>query len=538
MASQPSPAPHPTRDSHLLARLIPGTIRDRLRARRDVILLMGLTFAAKPFGFVVQLLIASSFGAAAPTDAYFVGFFIATFLSSIGIQVFTTLVVPLAFDHAAKFGERATLGFLNAVLALFTAPLILFALVLLAAPRLAIAIAAPGFRGETLALAEGMTRLMAAGTILTGLGGYLSTLLNTRRVFWLPGIIPTVQAIVTIAGILALRHVIGPYALAVTFLATSAIAVIAQGVAALRLGLLRSIAPAWKDPFLARLAALAGPVLMSALIVQALFMVDKMMASGLPEGSVSALSYANTVNFLALQLFAGTFVTVLFTDLAAHIAAGDLAAFRASFQRDARYLLAMIVPFAVIAIVKSEEIVGILFGRGKFDQTAMTLTSRALVMYSIGLPMLGMNMLLARVFHSLKEMAARMAIDVAWLGANVGANLLLVRSMGVAGLALGTSIASATNIVLAMAYLRRRHGGIGEGAIVRALVESAAAGGAMAIVVAVLPAGRLGDWGAPRLERALALAAVGLAGIAVYAAALFALRRLGRRAGRRGAPGA
>ncbi len=486
---------------------------------------MALTFAAKPFGFVVQLLIASSFGAKAPTDAYFIGFFLATFLSNIGVQVFTTLVVPLYFDHSKQADERSTIGFLNAVLVAFTAPLVLFALVLLAFPRFAIAVAAPGFRGETLALAEGMTRLMAIGAILTGISGYLSALLNVRRLFWLPGVIPTIQSLITIGGILALRNSIGAYSLAACFLAGTAVSVLIQSALALRLGVLRSIAPAWKDPFFARLLALSGPVLMSALIVQALFMVDKMMASGLPEGSVSALSYASTVNFLALQLFAGTFVTVLFTDLASLISAKDMQGFRDAFQRDTRYLLAMIMPFAAMAVVRSEEIVGILYGRGKFDETAMRVTARALVMFSVGLPMLGMNMLLARVFHSLKEMSARMAIDLVWLGSNVVANLLLVRSMGVAGLALGTSIASATNILLAVAYLKKKHGGIGEGAVARAFLESAVAGAAMAAVVAAIPADWLVDWSAPRLHRALALCAVGAAGLVVYGVTLVALRR-------------
>ncbi len=521
MASHPASAHQP----RLLSRFIPEALRERLHARRDVLVLMGLTFAAKPFGFVVQLLIASSFGAKAPTDAYFVGLFLATFLSSIGVQVFTTLVVPLYFDHTSQASERSTIAFLNAVLVAFTAPLVLFALILLAAPRLAIAVAAPGFRGETLALAEGMTRLMAIGTILTGISGYLSALLNVRRHFWLPGVIPTIQAIATIGGILLLRDTLGASALAVCFLAGAVIGVLLQGILALRLGVLRAVAPAWNDPFVKRLLRLSGPVLMSALIVQALFMVDKMMASGLSEGSVSALSYASTVNFLALQLFAGTFVTVLFTDLASLISAKNMPGFRAAFQRDTRYLLAMIVPFAALAIVRSEEIVGILYGRGKFDQAAMRETARALQMFSIGLPLLGMNMLIARVFHSLKEMAARMAIDLAWLGSNVVANLLLVRSMGVAGLALGTSIASAANILLAIAFLKRKHGGIGEGAVARAVAESLAAGAVMAAVVAAIPAHWLVDWGAPRLQRALALSAVGAAGLVAYVATLVALRQ-------------
>jgi putative peptidoglycan lipid II flippase len=523
-----APGSLPTR-LRFLEPLIPEVLWRRLSDRRDVLMLMSLTFAAKPFGFVVQLLIASSFGARSETDAYFVGLFLATVVANVGVQIFTTLVIPLYFDRTTPGDEQGVNRFLNAVLVLFTAPLVLVALALLAAPRWAIAIAAPGFEGGALAVTERMTRLMAAGTILTGVGGYLSALLNVRRVFWLPGVLPILQAVVTIATILATRKSLGPFCLAVSFLLSAAIAVGVQGVAALRLGLMRGLAPSWRDPHLSRLVNLVGPVLLSALIVQGLFMVDKVMASHLDAGSVSALSYASTVNMLTLQLFAGTFVTVLFTDLAALISRGDTAGFRAAFQRDTRYLMACIVPFATLALVLNEEIVGVLYGHGVFDQTAMKVTSKALMMYSIGLPMIGMNMLIARVFHSLKAMTARMLIDVAWLATNVGVNLLLIRPLGVAGLALGTSAAAAVNVVLAMIYLRRRHGGVGEGAVARAFGESLIAGGVMAVVIAAIPAEFVGDWSASRLHRALGIGAIGVAGLVAYAATLVAIRLASRR---------
>jgi putative peptidoglycan lipid II flippase len=507
---------------------------DRIRERRDVLSLMALTVAAKPVGFVVQLLIASSFGAESETDAYFVCLYLATFLANIGVQVFTTLFIPLYFDHVSAKDERATASYLNAILAIFGAPLFLFGLALFAVPQAAIAIAAPGFEGETLRIAITMTRIMAIGTILTGIGGYMSALLNVRRVFWLPGVIPILQGGVTIACILALRDSIGGLALPVSFVAAALLKVLLQLPAAIRLGFLRMARPAWSDPLFAKLLSLARPVLLSSVIVQALFMIDKILGSLLPEGSVSALGYANTVNQLTLQIFAGTLVTVMFTDLAALISREEMPAFRAAFRRDAGYLLAIIVPFAVVAAVKSRDIVAVLYERGRFDAAATSMTASALVMYSIGLPTLGMNMLLGRVFHAMKEMKARMVIDLAWLASNVIVALALIKPLGVAGLALGTSVASMVNVVLAMLYLRRKRGGVGGGAVARVFFESLAAGGVMAALVAVIPldgvtalAMSAGLGGAPRIATAVALCAIGALGTAVYALALVALRHLG-----------
>jgi putative peptidoglycan lipid II flippase len=224
----------------------------------------------------------------------------------------------------------------------------------------------------------------------------------------------------------------------------------------------------------------------------------------------------------------------MFTDLAALISREEMPAFRAAFRRDAGYLLAIIVPFAVVAAVKSRDIVAVLYERGRFDAAATSMTASALVMYSIGLPTLGMNMLLGRVFHAMKEMKARMVIDLAWLASNVIVALALIKPLGVAGLALGTSVASMVNVVLAMLYLRRKRGGVGGGAVARVFFESLAAGGVMAALVAVIPldgvtalAMSAGLGGAPRIATALALCAIGALGTAVYALALVALRHLG-----------
>jgi putative peptidoglycan lipid II flippase len=332
-----------------------------------------------------------------------------------------------------------------------------------------------------------------------------------------------------VGAILGLSRRLGPEALAIGFVGGAVLQIAVQLPIALRAGLLRFVRPAWSDPILARLRSLAAPVVVSSLIVQALFMVDKMMGSLLDEGSVSVLGYATTVNMLTLQVFAGTLVTVLFTDLAALIARGDMAGFREAFRRDTRYLLAMIVPFAAIAAARSGEIISVLFERGRFDESATRMTSHALVMYSVGLPVLGINMLLGRVFHALKEMRARMIIDFAWLATNVLVNLALIRPLGVSGIALGTSAAAAVNVVLAVIYLRKRHGGVGEGAAARTFLESIAAGVVMGLAILWVP--ESWPWGpdASRLARAGSLALVGTAGMGVYGGVLLAFRQLGRR---------
>ncbi len=89
------------------------------------------------------------------------------------------------------------------------------------------------------------------------------------------------------------------------------------------------------------------------------------------------------------------------------------------------------------------------------------MTSKALVFYSLGLIGSSIRMLLNRVYYSFQDTRSPMINGITAVAANIGLNLLLIDSMGHAGLALATSISTTFASLLLFINIRKQLGRIG-----------------------------------------------------------------------------
>jgi putative peptidoglycan lipid II flippase len=101
-------------------------------------------------------------------------------------------------------------------------------------------------------------------------------------------------------------------------------------------------------------------------------------------------------------------------------------------------------------------IVSLLFEHGQFDAAASALTGRALLGYSLGIPCVGMVMLLTRALYACGEVRAPVRIGLWCVALNIALDLALVGPLGELGLALATSASTAVNAWLLLAAFRAR----------------------------------------------------------------------------------
>ena len=111
------------------------------------------------------------------------------------------------------------------------------------------------------------------------------------------------------------------------------------------------------------------------------------------------------------------------------------------------FILLITVPATVGLIVLAAPIVEIAFQRGEFDAIATVMTSKALVFYSIGLVAMAIRLLLNKVYYSLQDTKTPMINGAISVVFNIVLNLILVKYMAHAGLALATSIATTIAII-------------------------------------------------------------------------------------------
>lgn len=453
--------------------------------------------------------------------------------------VLTATLVPLFVDAAERADERASRAIFTAALA---AVAVLSVIGFAAAPWIARLFA----RGDSYDVAVTLIRTFMPQMFFYGLTALASAALNARGRFVAAAFAPVLNNIVVIAvlgvvaarwGSLELSDVRADRALVLTIgLGTTA------GIAAMALALLPALhraaprfGPAfeWRHPAVRRLVRLSGWTLGYVAANQVALGIVLRIASR-SEGDWVAYSTAFVFFQLPHGLFAVTLMTALGPDLASAWRRADTARFRAQFTRGLRAMLFVMLPAATGLFVVALPLVDLL-ERGSFGPDAVARAGAALGAFAIGLVPFSLYLYALRGFYAIGDTRTPFVVNLLENALNVVLALALHGRFGVRGLALAYSLAYVAAAAVALVLLRRRLGGLGSGAALRAAAARAAGGATVAGVAAYAIAGRLGaDAGAPALVLASAAGLVAYMSVALLAGAAEA-RAIAARLAHRGA---
>lgn len=193
-------------------------------------------------------------------------------------------------------------------------------------------------------------------------------------------------------------------------------------------------------PEIKKMTVLILPVFISSLMDEINSFVDKLFASNLQTGSISALNYSNLIKQLFLLIFGNTIVTIIFPDLSKFAAKKEWSKFCECITSSLSYMILVFTPLTIFVIFFSQQIVTILYGRGAFDTLAIEMTSVSLIMYGSSLLALSIHFLLTKVFQAIQDTKFNMINGIFCTIINVFLNAILVKKYEYAGLALSTSI--------------------------------------------------------------------------------------------------
>jgi putative peptidoglycan lipid II flippase len=246
-------------------------------------------------------------------------------------------------------------------------------------------------------------------------------------------------------------------------------------------------------------------------------------------GSISSLYYSFRLVHLPYAILALAAGRAVAPELAEQHALGDHDGFRDSLLSGLRMNVAYLTPVVLLTVWLARPIVGLVYQRGAFDATDLSMTASALAMYSVGLVGMGAVFLLVRAFAARLDTKTPVKVSVAAFFLNVVLNLLLVRTpLEHAGLALASSISFTVHAVVLYVILNRRSAELGSALRpLELLVPSlkvAAAGAVLVLVVwgaGAATAGPIGMRfaGEPALRRLLTLLISALSGGAAYVVA-------------------
>ena len=204
-----------------------------------------------------------------------------------------------------------------------------------------------------------------------------------------------------------------------------------------------------------KLILLAAPAAIGAGVAQINLLIDIIIASFLPEGSVSFLYYADRVSQLPLGVVGVAVGTALLPLLSRQLRSGDFDEVHKSQNSALRGALLLTIPATVALIVLAEPLIITLFERGEFTSSDSVATANALLIYAIGLPAFVLIKVFVPAFFAREDTKTPLYISIVSVITNIVLSLLLIGSMREMGIALATAISAWVNTVLLFIVLRR-----------------------------------------------------------------------------------
>ncbi|HIE65712.1 MAG: murein biosynthesis integral membrane protein MurJ [Nitrospira sp.] len=425
------------------------------------------TFTSRILGFVRDMVLANIFGASLVADAFYVAFRIPNLLRELFAEgSMSAGFIPVFTEYLTNKGKEAARELARSAFTVLVLALAVIVLVgILFSPQIISAIA-PGFLGDLqrFELTTGLTRVMFPFLFFISLAALAMGILNSLRLFAPPAFSSASFNVVNIGVLIGLTPLLDEPVYA------AAIAVTLGGVAQFLIQVptlyREGFALSFKRPFLplhpgvVQMGKLILPTTIGLSVTQVNILVNTLLASFLPIGSISYLYYGMRLIHFPLGIFAIALATALLPTLSAQASRGDTEALRKSFSFGLRLVFFIIFPAMLGLILFRVPIVHLLFERGEFDHLATQGTADAVLFYALGLWAFAGVRIVVPVFYAFQDTKTPVKIAIMAMLLNVVLNLLLMGPLKHRGLALATSISAIFNFLFLILILKRRIGRI------------------------------------------------------------------------------
>lgn len=458
---------------------------------KSSIVVMIFVIIGKVLALIRDALVASRFGLSSSTDIYMFSIGLVYLITSVSYGL-TTTFIPVQSDHIENYERDRNNRFVNNVLnvsmlatAVITVLCIIFA-------KYIIIWFAPGFTKHAVVFKTSVdvTRVMIISLFFVTAQSVLAGVLQAHKQFYAPAAMATCSNIVYIVYLAFFAKQYGIYGFAwatvLGFFVQYAINVPQYKM----LGYKYRLYINFKDKELRRMLLFMIPVVISTSTVQLNIFVNRYFATLLGSGYVSSLDFSNKLNTIVGEVFANTISTVIFATLASLAAKNNYEEFNRTFIKAMNVILMVMIPASVATAVLRVPVITLVFMRGKFNASAVSLTASALLFYCPNMVANGVREILNKSFYSVKDTNTPMINGIIGILINILISAALYKSMKVSGLSLASSISGIVTTVFLVSQLKRKVKKLDTrkilGPLVKMTISSAIMGGILYLINLVL----------------------------------------------------
>lgn len=411
------------------------------------------TFLSRILGLVREQVMAAQFGASGLTDAFLVAYRIPNLLRDLFAEgAFSSAFVPTFIEQNALSRESARKLLWSLFILLLGITGICTLGIFIGAEYL-IGLFAPTFKTdpEKFAITVALTKMMAPFLIFVSLAALFMGALNSLKIFLIPALAPAFFNITMILSMVAFPGwlVTNGYPAIYSLGAGVFIGGLVQALVQLPLIFKHSLRPTIPTKILntnsTKVIKLLGPGLIGFAATQINLLVTTILASSAAVGAVSWLSYSFRLFQLPVGILSVSIGNTNLVHFSQSLKAGRKQ--EAAQQLLASYFLSyfVVLPAMVVLLVFAQDIVHVIFERGKFSEHSTLMTAKALRWYALGLPFYGIYKILVPSFYALDRQKVPVYTSIFAIAANIVFCMSLTPHYGFEILALGTTLSMFLN---------------------------------------------------------------------------------------------
>ncbi len=442
-------------------------------------------FISKALGFLREIIMTAYFGAGAHMDAYNMAYSIFYVPVLLFNSCITSTLVP-AYIHLKEESSRRELDrFTGNTLNLYTVLALGVTVIMLLVSAPLTRLLAGGFEAEFLEQTIYMLRVMLLSLCFSVGSIVLSTILNARRNYLAAQLtgFPLTIALCVATIFFSARFGINALAWGVFFSGVLQIIVL---LPFFMKDFKYSFTLNFSDKRFRKMMLLAVPAMLSMGVNELNHMIDKMLAATLPAGDLTCMNLA----FRLITFLEGVVLvpinTIAFSEMSTEAARGDYTKLRSKIRNKTGVIALIILPISIIGAIMAKDVIRLAYLHGAFTEKSVTPTATALLFYIIGVFSFGMRNLLSNTFHAFQDTRTPMLNAMFTVVLNIILNVILVKVMGLGGLALATSV-SATIGALSLAFLvKKRMGSIYDKSSLSDFIKIVIASAACALMCAFM----------------------------------------------------
>src|SRR5262249_19546958 len=416
--------------------------------------ILSLNIVTRLLAIAKELLTAKAFGTSNELDAFLIAFVIPTFLINLTDNTLGLSVIPTFIQVRESQGKEASERLFSQLTVLILISLLILGSVLTLLSPVLLPLIGSGFNSSKLALTQMLFFWLMPTILLNGISTMGTTVLNANERFALPTIAAAVIPLSILLALIFILQRFGIYTLAIGNVTGFALELIVIILAVKHYGVRWNCRWSAATPALKQVLHQSGPAFISAIVMSSWFLIDQSMAAMLSPGSVSALNYANRIIALpaSMAIIAlGNAATPFFSRLVIEKKWEEV---RHTIHR---YLFMIFIVGSVAAVglmLIAEPLIHFLYERGSFTSDNTHLVGNILKLYAIQLPFYFVSILIIRLVSAMRANTMLLWVSAINITLNIVLNYILMRKIGVAGIALSTSIVYIISFAFLFAYYR------------------------------------------------------------------------------------